>query len=376
MNSPPTSGTATISLTPPGMNRPLPFPKADAELWNRILAAGFETYPERLANYQKFQASKFSAEVAHLPVRLDIENVSRCNFHCQMCQVSGWKGFKRAGDMSMEDYRALLEQQIGLIEIKLQGMGEPLLGKCYFEMIEFARARHLWVRSTTNSSVLHRNDNYKRIIDADICELQVSVDGTTAEVFEKIRRGSHFDQVCRNIQLLNAYARTQGRMRTRMWTVVQRDNAHQLEEFPKLAAELGFERCTLSLDLNDWGQEAWKKTNDANEVSEKMSPEQAARLIATGRERGVEVTFWYMDKKYELGNLDNLCPWPFSRGYVSSDMRLVPCCMIANPEVIDLGDATKLGEVWNGPKMQGFRKAHLSGKLPNVCKVCYYSGSH
>ncbi|MBK8477036.1 MAG: radical SAM protein [Opitutaceae bacterium] len=374
--SAPDTGIGTFASSPPGMNRPLPFPKVDQELWDRTLKAGFETYPARHANYLKFQASKPAALVEHLPVRLDIENVSRCNFHCQMCQVSDWPGFKRSRDMTMEEYRALLDQQTGLIEVKLQGMGEPLLGKCYFDMIEYARARHIWVRSTTNSSVLHHNDNYKRIIDADICELQVSVDGTTAEVFEKIRRGSKFDQVCRNIQQLNAYARVQGRMRTRMWTVVQRDNAHQLEEFPKLAAELGFERCTLSLDLNDWGQAAWKKTNDANEISDKMNLERAERLIALGRERGVELTFWYMDKKYELGNMNNLCPWPFSRGYVSADMRLVPCCMIANPEVIDLGDAADLNAVWNGPKMQGFRKAHLTGKLPNVCKVCYYNGAH
>jgi pyrroloquinoline quinone biosynthesis protein E len=72
-----------------------------------------------------------------------------------MCQVSDWPKWQRAGDMAFGDYKALLDRQIGLIEIKLQGMGEPLLGPCYFDMIRYARGKHLWVRSTTNGSLLH-----------------------------------------------------------------------------------------------------------------------------------------------------------------------------------------------------------------------------
>jgi pyrroloquinoline quinone biosynthesis protein E len=59
-------------------------------------------------------------------------------------------------------------------------------------MVEYARRRHIWVRSTTNASLLDRKDNYRKIIDADICELQATIDGGTKETFEKIRGGSRF----------------------------------------------------------------------------------------------------------------------------------------------------------------------------------------
>ena len=33
------------------------------------------------------------------------------------------------------------------------------------------------------------------------------------------------------------------------------------------------------------------------------------------------------------------CHWPIRHGYVLSDARFVPCCVISNPEVMELGDA-------------------------------------
>jgi len=65
------------------------------------------------------------ADVDYLPVRIDVENVSRCNFHCTMCQVSDWPHQQRAADMSVDDFKTLLDEQYGVVEIKLQGMGEP-----------------------------------------------------------------------------------------------------------------------------------------------------------------------------------------------------------------------------------------------------------
>ncbi|TAF39497.1 MAG: radical SAM/SPASM domain-containing protein [Oscillatoriales cyanobacterium] len=328
----------------------LPRPFRDASLYEATLAAGFKTFPQRQENYLKYQAAQRGEVLDYLPVMLDIENVSRCNYHCTMCQVSDWEGFKRAEDMSFED---------------------PLLGKCYFEMIEYARSKHIWVRSTTNASILHFQDNYRRLIDADICELQVSVDGTAKETYEKIRRGGRFEKVVENCRLLNEYCRDTNRKRTRMWTVVQQDNFSELEQFPVLAADLGFERLTLSLDVNDWGQDEWREVNQKVDVHRRFDLSMAERLIAIGKQHNVEVTFWFIDQKYDTTDPKKLCPWPFDRLYISSDMKIVPCCMVANPEVCELGDARNLTQEWNSEQMIAFRRAHLGGNIPKICTACY-----
>ncbi len=357
--------------TPSDRMATLPRPRPDPAFYAATLQEGFQRFPERQANYAKFQAAERGERVDYLPVRLDIENVSRCNYHCTMCQVSDWPGYQRAGDMSLEDYRALLDAQIGVVEIKLQGMGEPLMGACYEEMITYARAKSIWVRSTTNGSLLHLQEHYKRVIDADICELQVSIDGATAATYEAIRRGGRFAKVADNCLLLNRYAQQAGRRRSRMWVVAQQANFHELDQFPALAASWGFDRLTFSLDLNDWGQDQWRQRNDPSDIHRQVDAALARHLRALGAARQVDVTFWFIDEKYDAQDPKKLCPWPFERVYVSSDMRIVPCCMIANPQVLDLGDARRLTEEWNGDQLAAFRRAHLRGEIPSVCQSCY-----
>tara|TARA_B100000315_G_C14515679_1_gene559033 strand:+ start:14 stop:1144 length:1131 start_codon:yes stop_codon:yes gene_type:complete len=353
----------------------LPKPCLDIEFMESVMEQGFNCFPERKENYVKFKSSKRSELLNYLPVKLDIENVSRCNFRCTMCQVSDWTDNKRADDMSFNDFKNLIDSQYGLVEIKLQGMGEPFLGKSYFRMIEYARARHLWVRSTTNGALLNINDNYKRVIDADICEIQVSIDAATATTYEKIRKGGRFNKILKDCRLLNRYAKDSKRNRTRMWAVAQQNNFRELNKLPDLAADLGFDRLSITLDLNDWGQEKWRNKNDKEDVQSKIDRAMAEHIVSLGKKKDVEVTFWYIDKKFSMDSPEELCPWPFERAYISSDMRIVPCCMISNPDIYELGDARSLTKEWNNKKMLLFRRMHLSGNIPDVCKSCYYKNN-
>ncbi len=73
------------------LKRPYPEP----ELYRSTRETGFRLYPERQRNYERYKAAKRGEIVDYLPVMLDIENVSRCNFHCTMCQVSDWPKYQR-----------------------------------------------------------------------------------------------------------------------------------------------------------------------------------------------------------------------------------------------------------------------------------------
>jgi pyrroloquinoline quinone biosynthesis protein E len=75
--------------------------------------------------------------------------------------------------------------------------------------------------------------------------------------------------------------------------------------------------------------------------------------------------------KYSWREREKLCPWPFERLYVSSDMRIVPCCTIANPEVADFGAAADLVAIWRGETYETFRRDHREGRIPQICQGCY-----
>lgn len=357
-------------------SRPLPEPQAVPDhatyLAERERALNFSA--ERRANWERYLASsKRMAQPDYMPVRLDIENVSRCNFHCTMCPVSHWPKGKRADDLCLEDFKRLIDEQFGLVEIKIQGMGEPTLqGDTYFDMIRHARDRAIWVRTVTNASLLHLRDNYRKLIDSGVNEVQISFDGATKEVFESIRAGAVFERVRDNCKLINAYCRERGVDRTKMWTVVQRDNVHQVGELVELGAEMGFRHLVFSLNLHGFGSAEWATINGPNSVEYEFTDDMAWPHIERGRALGINVYFWRQTSRYSTASPGSLCPWPFERAYVSSDLRIVPCCVLGNPEYADLGDARALTAAWTGETWRQFRQAHLDGHIPEICQGCYH----
>src|SRR5262245_1201030 len=352
---------------------PAPEPSSGWEAYRLQRERAFAFDPRRRENFAKYlRSARTSAVVDYLPVKLDIENVSRCNFRCTMCQVSDWDKGKRAEDMPLESFKRLIDEQYGALEIKLQGMGEPLLQRDdYFAMLKYARSKEIWVRTTTNASLLHLRDNYKRLIDSDPNEVQISVDGADKATFESIRRGAVFERVIANCKLINDYCAEKGIERTKMWVVVQKANGHQLSDLVELAAAAGFRSLAFSLNLTDWGQEKWNVANTAVLV-EPVNEEVCSQLIVRGNELGVRVAFWSVAEKYGQRANERLCPWPWERLYITSDMRVVPCCAIATPGVIDLGSAEDLTATWHGDGFAAFRRGHLEGPLPKICRGCYH----
>lgn len=367
------TGTA-VKFGPERKSLPAPEPTAGWPAYHAQIERALAFDPRRRANFDRYKRRTYDSQVDYLPIKLDIENVSRCNFRCTMCQVSDWNKGRRADDMPVTDFKKLIDEQYGLVEIKLQGMGEPLLQRDdYFEMLKYARAREIWVRTTTNASLLHLRDNYARLIDCDPNEVQISIDGATKEVFESIRRGSVFGQVISNCQKINHYCLQNGVKRTKMWVVVQNANQHQLPDFVRLAAEAGFTSVAFSLNLTDWGQSKWNTANTAVLADDAFDESVCYHLVEEGERLGVKVAFWSVTEKYSQDSKKTLCPWPFERLYISSDMRVVPCCTIANPEVIDLGSAVPLSDTWYGETFKAFRRGHVEGPLPEACRGCYYT---
>ncbi|TVM04137.1 MAG: hypothetical protein CV087_01705 [Candidatus Brocadia sp. WS118] len=346
----------------------LPKPAPDLKAYDRKLSAGFQKYPERHENFLKYKKSSRCAKIDYMPIKLDIENVSRCNLKCDMCQVSSWESLKRGADMTFEDFKRILDEQFGLIELKIQGMGEPFLGKDFIRMVEYASRKNIWVRTSTNATVLDRKENYKRIIDAGIDEVQISVDGTTKDTYERIRGNADFEVMMKNCKRINRHCDSLEIDKTRMWVLLQKDNRKELHHFPAFARELGFKRVAIILDVHGWGNDQLTDKNTQKKVAY-LGEEDVEKLLENARDLGINVTFWDISDKYSQ---TNLCPWPFERAYISSDKKVVPCCMIANPDTFNFGILDNTFEdIWNSQRYVQFRQAHLSGKVPGVCKYCY-----
>ena len=335
--------------------------------YHKILESGFKRFPKRKENFEKMKKfSKTGEKIDWLPGILYVEIIGRCNFKCNMCDLQGLPGRTRGEDMSFDQFKKFMDAHEGTYEVKLPGVGEGFLHKNIIDCVKFLSDRDIWVHLPTNGSLLHRQEFYKKIIDAGVGELTCSIDGATKEVFEKIRIGAVFSKLEKNFKLVNDYCNEKKLTRTRAFTTLQSNNRPEVKDIVKLSADWGFKRLSFQCGIFDWGNENLKDKIESIRPTE-ITYDEGMELVELGKKCGIEVTFIDFKAKYTK---KNICPYPWERSSVASGMRYGPCCHIWGNHYF-LGDASKPVENWNGELYQKFRKDHLTGNIPEVCKYCY-----
>jgi len=63
--------------------------------------------------------------------------------------------------------------------------------------------------------------------------------------------------------------------------------------------------------------------------------------------------------------------------YVTTEGKVVPCCVVAIPETWCMGDITRgtIKDIWNNDRYRELRKKIYQNKLPETCLGCYDNSS-
>jgi MoaA/NifB/PqqE/SkfB family radical SAM enzyme len=355
-----------VTVSAPQKLPPLPTPRPNERYYFWYRAFGMLRHPKRLVNFLKFYFSKFtSSNVTYYPMIMDVEPTQRCNYRCIMCDPASLFKIRRK-DMPFENFKKLIDEQHGLIEVKVQGVGEPTLNKDFMKMVEYALSKHLWVRTTVNGSLLDRNDTYKQLIDSGIHDINISCDGASKDTYEKIRIGGDWEHFSKNCKLINDYNNAKPNpVPLRAWVVMQEENKHEFDQFPRIFKELGFKEMCYSFAMHNYGRDG---ENEHAASDYPWAREDLERAMKLGEEIGIKVLFWSFPKM----SRDNFCKIPFQRLYVTTDMHLVPCCYIANQEVVDWGSYDDFKDTWFN-KYVPFRESHRNKEKPlySYCENCY-----
>src|SRR5579885_2789595 len=180
-----------------------------------------------------------------LPKFLQVEPVGQCNLRCQMCPIP----FRRDGPpygplafMEFETFTRIVDQFPGLQELQLQGLGEPMMHPRFFDMISYAVARGIRVGTNSNLTLLNAM-RAERCVLSGLSDLHASVDGATAETYERIRVRAYFDRIVDNLERLIATRRRlqSETPRVRMVVVAMRQNLHEFPDLVRLAGRLGID---------------------------------------------------------------------------------------------------------------------------------------
>lgn len=298
-----------------------------------------------------------------LPVRLDVEPIDTCNFACDHCQVTHWA--RKGTTLDPARFRELLDALPMLREIKLQGMGEPLLHRDLPAMLEEGERRGIVMLLFTNGSI-YTDAIASRLASLRNTTVIFSVDGATAETFEAIRVNGNFAKVVANVADLVRRRGDAERPRIELWTVATARNAHEVPDIVRLAEELGVDKVTITTMLTDWGKDGMAG------IVEPLAL-RGEQPLATGAITR-EATRVAVDVETgPMYSTERPCPWPWNRSYVAANGDVVPCCVIADSSVVKMGNVFEepFAKIWNNARYRELRRAIATDDVPPYCLTCY-----
>src|ERR1700730_1694778 len=113
------------------------------------------------------------------PIEVYVEVANRCNSKCETCPLT-FSPQENARQLSLDEFKSLVDQMPALRRAVMQGIGEPLLNRDLAPMIGYLKQRGVYVVFNTNAALLTRRRQLE-LIDSGLDELRISLDASTPE---------------------------------------------------------------------------------------------------------------------------------------------------------------------------------------------------
>jgi radical SAM protein with 4Fe4S-binding SPASM domain len=270
--------------------------------------------------------------VRDFPLHLDIEITNRCNLRCTFCDKLPMLSKDQMGDMEMKLFKKILDEgaERNLWGVKLSYRGEPLLHPQVADMVAYAKSKGILDVYMNTNGVLLSEEMSRRLIDAGLDRISISVDGTDPEAFERQRRGAKYDHILKNIEKLinlRSYKESAG-PKVRVQTV----------RLP-------------NLDMKEYAQFWSSRCDEVAAIDYK------------------EVK----DRNFDIVKDDWACPQLWQRMTIEWNGTIMPC---NNDDFRALSPGNIMNKTvfscWHDPVVQNTRELHRLGKshLVTACRGC------
>ncbi|MCX7625858.1 MAG: SPASM domain-containing protein [Candidatus Sumerlaeaceae bacterium] len=335
------------------------------------------TARELNATLRHFEHSRGLQRVASYPHRMYVEVTDECNLRCPMCTQTVLSGpRKRIALETFEKVRPLLRY---MDLIHFTGCGETFLHPKLMEMLSAVPHDTCTVRIITNGILLDEATS-RRLVELGLQELWVSIDGTDAATFEKIRGSKLFDKVINNVRTLTRIRQELGRSRPRVALnfVAQRSNIEQLPDFVRMAKDLGANAVNVGF-LQVYSREL---LTESLYFYQELSDKFMAQAQQVARELDIELYIpgFFRSPHFDLPQsarmtreaLPPKCVEPYGFVLVHADGSLGPCC-VNDTRLGSLSDNDFIA-LWNGDLYADFRRRVSTPEEDFDCKHCMLEG--
>ena len=185
------------------------------------------------------------------PICLTWELTYACNLACVHCLSSSGKRDPR--ELTTQQCKDIIDElermQVFYVNI---GGGEPTVRPDFWELVDYATAHHVGVKFSTNG-VRITPEVATKLAASDYVDVQISIDGATAEVNDAVRGQGSFAMAVTALENLRAA----GFKDAKISVVVTRHNVGQLDDFKALADEYGATLRITRLRPSGRGADVW-----------------------------------------------------------------------------------------------------------------------
>jgi MoaA/NifB/PqqE/SkfB family radical SAM enzyme len=296
--------------------------------------------------------------------RIQIEPTNRCNARCVICRRTHWN--REIGDLSLENFKKILDKLPKTERLHLQGQGEPLLNADLDIMARLARQSGMSVGLSTNASLLNKSKATK-LFAAGINRLNFSIDTLDPELFQKTRPGPQLDRILQNIEVTVLERERQGiaDLHLSVTVVGKPSTIHSLPDVVNWAASLKMDSVLLQNVNYDFQYDRTindrilemdiPKYNEYTAIAQRIAEKKGLKLLLPSLTSGEKIQ----------------CGWPYQGCNITWDGYITLCCLQPDPDIYRFGNIFQEGfeEIWNNKLYRQFRKSFAKGTAV-LCSKC------
>lgn len=334
---------------------------------------------------------------------LMVEYTSRCNLRCRYCSKSN-PGDDQIPGRDEDMAPQTIDQVLAMIaaqpmsELMLAGTGESTFHKDWLtdipRLIAAGKAANPQCYVHMNSNFALKYGDAEFAVLAQLDGIVVSIDTADRELTRSIRAKSDLGLIVYNILALKAWCAARGQRAPKIMVnaTYYAQAARRIHELVRMMALLPIEHLAISdmvevaatqvygvasMNADDRANfvESVQQLQKAMDFAQKtpsfklvVQPHLIERINAIIARLNGHAPAAAADPAADAGPARTKhCLQPWTRFTVAADGALFPCCVTDMPPVGHIGRA---GEGLDGPAIQAFRRALLTGEVPPVCVGC------
>ncbi len=297
-----------------------------------------------------------------IPYAMLCELTHRCPLSCPYCSNPVELEMK-SNEISTELWKKALSDavNIGILQAHFSG-GEPTARKDLEDLVDHASKIGLYTNLIT-SGVLINEDRLKKLYDAGLDHVQVSIQDTEPENSNKIAGFKGHEKKIATCSLIRKVG-----LPLTINSVMHRQNLHNLETMIKLAVELDAERLEVA-QVQYYG---WALKNQTAFLPTRDQLDKATLIVEEARKKykGILAIDYVVPDYYAKKPKSCMGGWGRQFLNITPAGKVLPCHAAESLKFLNFDNLKEKSLAWIWEHSESFNRFRGTDWMPEPCRSC------